>query len=385
MPLADPDLTSVSVETTWLDEFKEDAARRFQQLDWPKRTDEKWRFANLKHAPFDDFAPAAEAPSIQVPPGVQVVPLEQLPFERVRPYLPALRGRLGAEKYLALAHSGPISAICVLVPANLEATSPVIIQHTAAHSVATMTLILTEANSSVTVFERLLAGEEPAASVIGNTLVAAGQGSKVTYVLSQELADRARHVHASHVAPGRDAHIRFFTGNFGGLWIRQEVVAELGAPGSDCEILGLNLIHGEQEIDQRTYQHHSSGKAHSNLLYKNALFDQSRGIFSGLIRVDEGAHQTDAFQSCRNLLLSDDAEVNALPGLEINADQVRCSHGATTGQIDPEELFYLRARGIPDDRARRLITLGFAQNVIEKVKDDGIQARLSQLVEARLG
>jgi Fe-S cluster assembly protein SufD len=120
------------------------------------------------------------------------------------------------------------------------------------------------------------------------------------------------------------------------------------------------------------------------LLYKNALFGDARSIFSGLIRVDHGAHQTDSYQSCRNLLLSEDAEANAMPGLEINADQVRCSHGSTCGQIDPEEVFYLRARGIPESAARHLVTFGFAHDIVSRVGNEWLEEQLDARVEARL-
>jgi hypothetical protein len=111
-------------------------------------------------------------------------------------------------------------------------------------------------------------------------------------------------------------------------------------------MLSVSIPAREQEYDQRTFQHHVSEGAYSDLLYKNSLYDNSKTIFSGLIFVDEGAHHTDAYQTCRNLLMSDTCEANSMPGLEINADQVKCSHGSTSSQIHDEEIFYLRARGI---------------------------------------
>ena len=113
----------------------------------------------------------------------------------------------------------------------------------------------------------------------------------------------------------------------------------------------------------RTLQHHAAPRATSDLIYKNALYDKAKTVFSGLITVDEGAHFTDAYQKCRNLLNSADCEADSMPGLEINADQVKCSHGTTSSPISEDELFYLKARGIPDRDSRRLIATGFVEDV----------------------
>jgi Fe-S cluster assembly protein SufD len=129
----------------------------------------------------------------------------------------------------------------------------------------------------------------------------------------------------------------------------------------------------EQEYEQRTFQHHVAPGAFSDLLYKNSLYDYSNTIFSGLIFVDEGAHHTDAYQTCRNLLMSDTCEANSMPGLEINADQVKCSHGSTSAQISDEEIFYLRARGIDPVTSRQLIAHGFSMDVVERLGDEAVE------------
>jgi Fe-S cluster assembly protein SufD len=142
-------------------------------------------------------------------------------------------------------------------------------------------------------------------------------------------------------------------------------------------MLAVTVAEDAQEIDQRTFQIHEAPNTASDLLYKNALDEQARTIFSGLIRVAPGAHKTDAYQKVRNLLLSDAAEANSMPGLEIEADEVRCTHGATSGQIDEEELFYLRSRGIPLREAQRLIVHGFLDEVLGRLGHDALAAKLS--------
>lgn len=182
---------------------------------------------------------------------------------------------------------------------------------------------------------------------------------------------------------GRGADVKSLLLNLGCGWSRNEHVSYLNGEAANSDMLAVSIPTGEQECDQRTFQHHRAEHTTSDLLFKNVLYDKSKSVFGGLILVDEGAHHTDAYQTCRNLILSDTAEAHSMPGLEINADQVRCSHGATTGQIGEEEVFYLMARGIPGPDARRLIALGFALDVLEKISDQRIQSEAATALEAK--
>ncbi len=374
--------------------FRAEAQARLDGLDWPKRTDERWRFADLKRTKIQDFSdsPASQPIVGGAADKVQILPLEEAfakHGDRVRRQLSTITGQLGSEIYMALAQaSDQLVGTCIVVPEGAEISEPITLvreaegENSASHG---LTLVLAEARSKVTIFERVQSTDEGPHLAIHATAICAGEGAQTTYALSQELGQTGKFVHCAHAETGRDAKIRAFFGNFGANWVRQDCSAELAAPGADCDLLGLNLAHGTQEIDQRTWQHHAHGRSHSDLLFKNALFGRAKTIFAGLIQVDDGAHQTNAYQSCRNLLLSDEAEANSLPGLEINADQVSCSHGATTGQIDPEQLFYLEARGIPQTAARRLVTLGFANEAIAKIGEKSVEETLNSLVAARLG
>ena len=147
---------------------------------------------------------------------------------------------------------------------------------------------------------------------------------------------------------------------------REETVAEIYAPGADNQLCSANKLDLNQVLDQHTRQIHHVGGATSNLLYKNVLHAKATATFAGNIYVAPGAHNTDAYQSNRNLLLSEDATVNSLPGLEILADKVRCSHGSASGPIDEEQLFYLLSRGVPCDEAHQLIADGFLLEAQDK-------------------
>jgi Fe-S cluster assembly protein SufD len=181
----------------------------------------------------------------------------------------------------------------------------------------------------------------------------------------------------------RDARVLSLNLHSGGRQSRHESFSQLQAPGAHSEMLALTVAHGDQEFDQRTLQIHQAPNTSSNLLYKNALLETSKTIFSGLIVVDPDAQQTDAYQSNRNLILSDDAEANSLPGLEIQANDVRCTHGATSSRIPAEQEFYLRSRGINPALAKELIVFGFFEEVIGKVTNAELHDQLAAIIRRK--
>ena len=164
---------------------------------------------------------------------------------------------------------------------------------------------------------------------------------------------------------------------------RFESLSRLIGEGGRSDLLALSAAKDQQEFDARTLQDHISPHTASDLLYKNALDNRARSIFGGLIRVEPHAHFADAYQKVRNLLLSDDAEANSMPGLEILADNVRCTHRATSGQIDEDEFFYMRSRGISVPVAQRLIVTGFLDEVIQRLDHPAIAEHLHRLIEEK--
>ena len=182
---------------------------------------------------------------------------------------------------------------------------------------------------------------------------------------------------------GRDSTLRNVTIHIGASHCRSETKGDLVGRGASFENFSLFMGSGNQLFDQRTRQVHSSPDCTSNLLSKNALNDQAKSIFSGLIKVEEVASNTNAYQTNRNLLLCNDAEADSLPGLEILANEVKCSHGATTSKIDEQELFYLLSRGIPLRSAEKLISLGFLDEVIEKANNEDLIEKVRDLIESK--
>ena len=246
------------------------------------------------------------------------------------------------------------------------------------------TLIVAEPMSKVTVVDYFESAEASARGfACGVNDLWVGEGAHVNYVCAQAWSERTLAVQINSTIVGRDASARALTVNLGGEHIRTESVSHLRGQGGRSDMLAVTVADQKQEIDQRTFQIHEAPNTFSDLLYKNALDDEARTIFSGLIRVSPGAHKTVAYQKVRNLLLSDEAEANSMPGLEIEADDVRCTHGATSGQIEDEELFYLRSRGIPMKDAQRLIVHGFLDEVLERLGDKLLATKMSELLHER--
>jgi len=209
-------------------------------------------------------------------------------------------------------------------------------------------------------------------------------GSKLSYISVQDWSRQFVSVQMNSTVAEEQASAVNLSLNFGGRYSRVESVSRLAGAGARSDMLAVSIAGADQEFDQRTLQDHLQPNTTSDLLYKNALSDNARTVFSGLIKVERGAHRTDAYQKVRNLLLSDEAEANSMPGLEILADDVRCTHGATSGQVEPEELFYLLSRGIPQVKANGLIVNGFLSEVIDRLSGEDIKAYLHGQIADRL-
>jgi Fe-S cluster assembly protein SufD len=212
----------------------------------------------------------------------------------------------------------------------------------------------------------------------------AEEGAKVTYVSVQRWGAGVVHLATDRLVAGRDAKITTLYTTLGAEVSRADVRCRLRAPGSHVDMLGVYVGQGKQHFDHETLQDHVSPHASSNLLFKGALDDDSRSVFRGLIRVHPKAQRTDAYQTNRNLVLSQGARADSLPNLEIQADDVRCSHAATVGQLDEEEIFYLLSRCIPKDEAVRLVVFGFFAEVLDQLEHRGVRAELLRAVERKL-
>ncbi len=395
------------------------AKARYQSIPAPKRGDEPWRFSNLKQLDFAgfrqsaDFSPPADLifrstgiertaaklvfvndslahSEFNLPEGAIVLPLAEALIshpELVENHFMKQETRLGSAKFAAWHEAMVSNGLFVHTGDDVVIEDPIEVHHWISGTSTVVfphTLVVTGKNSKVRVIDIFRSEDEtsPGLAVAFNDL-SAGANSQLDYVAIQALNEVTRIIQINETSAARDARAKGFILNTGASWARNECLSRLEGEGSRSDMLSVSIPAREQEYDQRTFQHHVSPGANSDLLYKNSLYDFSKTIFSGLIFVDEGAHHTDAYQTCRNLLMSDTCEANSMPGLEINADQVKCSHGSTSSQIHDEEIFYLRARGIDSVRARQLIARGFSVDVIERLEDEATEKLVLSFVDEK--
>jgi Fe-S cluster assembly protein SufD len=302
---------------------------------------------------------------------------------------------LGSAKFAALHQALVSSGTFLYVPRGVEIELPIEIfhwLHGENSAVFPHLLLVTDELAKVTVIEhfrsldrfaegRIRRGEQSPGFACGVNDLIAGPGAKVSYVCAQNWGDNVVALQMNSTTVDHDASAMSLNLHLGSRYSRFESLSRLIGEGGRSDLLAVSVANGTQEFDARTLQDHISAHTASDLLYKNALSDRARTTFGGLIRVEPHAHFTDAYQKVRNLLLSDDSEANSMPGLEILADNVRCTHGATSGQVEEDQLFYLRSRGIPVPVAQRLIVTGFLDEVIQRLNQPAIAAHLHGLVE----
>jgi len=320
-------------------------------------------------------------------------PLERAMVEHAdvfRKYFMSHPATLGSAKFAALHKALVSSGTFLFVPRGVEIELPIEIfhwLHGENASVFPHLLLVADELAKVTVIEHFRSfahrGEKTSGFACGVNDLIAGPGAKITYVCAQTWGDDVRALQINTTTVDHDAAAMSLNLHLGARYSRFESLSRLIGEGGRSDLLAVSVADRDQEFDARTLQDHISPHTTSDLLYKNALNDRARSIFGGLIRVEPHAHFTDAYQKVRNLLLSDDAEADSMPGLEILADNVRCTHGATSGQIDEDELFYLRTRGIPVPLAQRLVVTGFLNEVIQRLDQPPIAAHLEGLIESK--
>jgi Fe-S cluster assembly protein SufD len=245
-------------------------------------------------------------------------------------------------------------------------------------------LVVAEAGAEVAVVDELGSDDLEGSLSVGAAEIFAEEGATVIYTQVQRYGRGVSHLSTDRLVAGRDAKITTLYTTLGGDLSRADVQCRLRHPGSHVDMLGIYIADGDQHFDNQTLQDHLAPHASSNLLFKGALNDRGRAVFRGMIRVHEKAQRTDAYQTNRNLLLSVGARADSLPNLEIAADDVRCSHAATVGQLDEEEVFYLLSRGIPKHVAVRLVVFGFFSEVLGQLPLDGVRGELLRAVERKL-
>ncbi len=276
----------------------------------------------------------------------------------------------------------------VYVPQGVVLERPILlsaIQAAAGSELHRRTLIVLEAGAQAEVWEQYLSGSDDLDGVF-NTVVelVVGDGARLRYVCGQSLSERSWIFGAQRAEVARDASLDWVALGFGSARGRVRMETRLGGPGAEARVTGAYATHGRQHIDFDTTQEHAAPNTTSDLAFRGVLQDRSSAVWRGNIIVDPGAQKTDAFQESRNLLLSKRAHADAIPGLEIQANDVRCTHAAAVAQVDPEQLFYLRSHGLGDEVAKRLVIEGFLAALVERFERGPVREVLGAALDRRL-
>src|SRR6266550_383038 len=406
----------------WLKDLREGGIARFGDLGFPNMKQEAWRFTSV--APIAEGAFELAKPPAHVPTLDEIRPfllLEAGPrlvfvdgfFQRSlsTPFLDdvqslahvvthrqdLIRQHLGQ---YAATQDRPFSALntafvsdgaFVHVPAKATIAEPIqlVFLSTGGKPVVThpRNLVVLEREARARIVETYASLSEAKAPYWTNTVteIVVGDSARVDYHRVQRESPRAYHVATTQTHQGRDSTVNLHTVAFGGALARHDIGSVMAAPGGTLILNGLYLLAAEQHADHHTTIDHAADHCESHEYFNGVLDGKSRGVFTGRIIVRPGAQKTDSKQTNNNLLLSSDAHADSQPQLEIHADDVKCTHGSTVGPLDARALFYLRSRGMGEEEARRLLTYGFAAEILGRMEIAPLRAQLDRIVRARLG
>ena len=388
-------LASSLGEPGWLVERRLHAFDAFEKLELPDPKGEEWRYTDVRDFDFSRFAapaPGRTAPEISedlIRKGVVVTDFSTA----AREHAELLRDHFFTEvpvdehKFTALHGAFLSDGLLVYVPRGVEVEVPIIARRGVGGggSIFPHTTVVVEEQAAVTVVDRFVSPDHQDPSLCAGVVeIEAGAGAMVNYISLQEWGRGVQHFQTQRFTGHRDSTVRSLAVNLGSAFARTQVESVLKGPGSFSEMLGLYFADANQHFAQRTLQSHNAPNSTSDLLYKGALKESSRSEYSGLIKVLPGAQGTDAYQANRNLVLSEEAIARSIPQLEIEANEVRCTHGATVSPVEEEHLFYLMSRGIDRVTAQKLVVFGFFGDVLDRIRVERVREGLSQAIAAKV-
>jgi Fe-S cluster assembly protein SufD len=420
--------TSGSASSSWIERLRESAFASFEQLGFPTTAHEEWKYTNVAPLTKIDFEPTSLRPATSSLTAAQVQAfsyaeadgsrlvfvngiynaqlssLEKLPQGVVAMDLAdALSGEheavvseqlargadYNADAFTALNTAFMSSGALLLIPKGVRVETPVHLLFLSdsqdQQSVSfPRVLIVSEQGSEATVIESYASAGEGVYWTNAVVEVVLAENARLELYKVQDESASAFHIATTAVDLKRNSHFGMTTITLGARLSRHGISVALAGDAAECRVDGLYLVTDNQHADTHSLIDHREPHGTSKQLYKGILDGKSRAVFNGKVFVHRDAQQTDATQTNKNLLLSNEARVDTKPQLEIFADDVKCAHGAAIGQLDEEELFYLASRGMHPDLARNLLTYGFAEEVIDKIKIESIKAQLDEAVLNRL-
>jgi Fe-S cluster assembly protein SufD len=294
----------------------------------------------------------------------------------------------GRTSFTALHAAYRTGGTFVYVPAGVELSFPLqALTYLDADRTAVFprTLLIADEGAEVTFIDRYASPDLTAGLSDAIVEIFAGPDSRVRYVNLQDYGDGVTHLAVQRMRLARDSDVKSLGVAFGGSLARTEVESVLAEDGASSELLGVYFGDGEQHIDHRSIQDHIGSRTSSDLLYKGAMRDRSNAIYTGTVIIEQGAHRCDAYQTNRNILLSDHAKAHSVPNLEIlTNDPTRCGHSASVGPVSDDEIFYLQSRGIPAEEATRLIVRGFFAEVLDRIDIPEVRDGVESAIESEL-
>lgn len=413
-------------EPEWAHAYRKEAWNRFMQAPTPPRTHEHWRRTDISHLNLESIVPALPAEHRAVPEWLEAIirmgvrrvggtlafvdgtlvyehiteslrkkgvvltswsqAIQQCP-DLVRRAVEGMDYDPADEKFTAMARAYATGGAVLIVPRGVEVTLPLqaFFAVEEAQAMFPHTLVILEEDSRVTLLDGMLSPDLPARAFgSGVADLILGDGSELTYVLFQQWGQGMEYFHHQRAVLGRDSHLTTITVALGASLSKATIESVLCSPGAVSDMLGVVFGDGNQHFDHHTVQLHTVGNTTSDLLFKVALDEQAYSAYSGLIRIEPGAQKANAYQRNENLVLSSTAHAETLPNLEIEANDVRCTHGATVAPVDAEQMFYLMSRGLPPRDAKRLIVEGFLQPVLDRIPAKSLREMVSAKVDEKI-
>jgi Fe-S cluster assembly protein SufD len=382
-------LAELATEPAWLEERRQKGAALVESLPLPTAKTKGWDFTDLSGLDLDSYAGASAAVELSGGEGATVVSLA----EAVESHPELLQQALGSlvpveDPFVARNEANWRDGVLVHVPRGVKLTEPVRIEVPVAESGAAVswrTLVVVEEGAEAEVWEHWSSPGDDVDALLNSVVeLSVGQAATLRYVNTQDLSEKAWIFATQRAQVERDARLDWAALGFGSANGKVRMDTKLAGPGSEARVTGGYAGGPGQHLDYDTTQEHAAPNTNSDLAFRGVLAKGSTAVWRGMIKVDPGAQQTDAFQESRNLLLSPEAHADAIPGLEILADDVRCTHAAAIAQVDKDQLFYLTSRGLNEPAAKTLVIEGFLESLVERLAEGPVRDEISAALEHRL-
>jgi Fe-S cluster assembly protein SufD len=382
-------LAEVATAPAWLDERRRRGASLAQELPLPNHKSKGWEFTDLSRLDLTAYEEASAMPVVSGAEGAIVVSLA----EAVSSHGDLVSERLGSlvpaeDFFVARNEARWRDGVLVYVPNGLRLSEPIQIEVPVdedGKAINWRTLVVVEDGGEAEVWEHWSSPNDEVDAILNSVVeLSVGQDATLRYVNTQDISEKSWIFATQRAQVERDGRLDWAALGFGSANGKVRMETKLAGPGSEARVTGGYAGGAGQHLDYDTIQEHAAPNTNSDLAFRGVLAAGSTAVWRGMIKVDPGAQQTDAFQESRNLLLSPEAHADAIPGLEILADDVRCTHAAAIAQVDKEQLFYLTSRGISNEDAKALIIEGFLESLVERLAEGPVRDSISEALETRL-